>query len=84
MTVKNNEAKQAKSDRERGKVERALRERKLPFSRPNPHQIKVFDLSFYPSTGAIVRDGHSKETERGADAFIRLVGGYAEIEIDIA
>jgi hypothetical protein len=41
------------------------------FSRPSRYQLKVGDLSFYPDTGKIFRDGEREVWEqRGLDAFV--------------
>ena len=51
-----------------------LRNEGIGVARPSPHQLKSGDLSFYPSTGTIFRDGQPKKlAARGIDAFIVLI-----------
>jgi hypothetical protein len=50
-----------------------LRQNRIPFSKPNPHQLKVGPWSYYSSTGTILRDGQSKEKDRGPEAFINTL-----------
>lgn len=38
----------------------ALSDEGVLFTRPTDYQLKVSDISFYPGTGSIFRDGESK------------------------
>lgn len=37
--------------------------------RPNQYQLKIGDLSYYPSNGTILRDGGNKLPEKGLQAL---------------
>lgn len=39
----------------------------------NGSQVKVEDVSFYPSTGSIVVDGCRKEKKKGFEAFVEVL-----------
>jgi len=41
--------------------------------RPSAIQLKCGPISYYPSTGTIVRDGSGKEPERGLSALARVL-----------
>ena len=52
----------------------ALTSAGVQFARPAKYQLKVGDLSYYPTTGTIVRDGHYRALRRrSVDTFITLV-----------
>jgi DNA-binding response OmpR family regulator len=52
----------------------ALNRHQIRFSRPNRWQLKIGDLSFYPTKGTICRDGEEERLpERGLDALLQLL-----------
>src|ERR1700745_1310414 len=52
----------------------ALSREKIPFSRPNRWQLKIGDLSYYPTQGSICRDGDDgRLPEHGLDSFLTLL-----------
>ena len=46
---------------------------KIQFHRANKIQLKIDDLSFWPNTGTIRRDGGAARRERGIEALIWLL-----------
>lgn len=50
-----------------------FRDRGFEVYRPSPIQLKCGPISYYPSTGTIVRDGSGKEPERGLSALARIL-----------
>lgn len=50
-----------------------LRDRGIEVYRPSPIQLKCGPVSYYPSTGTIMRDGFGKEPEKGLSALARVL-----------
>jgi hypothetical protein len=50
-----------------------LLERGVDVYRPSPIQLKCGPISYYPSTGTVVRDGSGKEPEKGLKALARVL-----------
>ncbi len=50
-----------------------LRSHGIPFRKPNPHQVKVGQWSFYPAKGTILCDDRKKEKATGAGPFIAIL-----------
>lgn len=45
----------------------------VPITRTSDHQLKVWDLNYWPNTGSISIDGQGKCQLRGLELFLDLV-----------
>ncbi len=73
MKTQPSDARRMDTDAEEAKVVAFLKAHGIRFWRPSPHQIKVGQWSFYPSTGSILCDGKKKEAKTGAGTFIEII-----------
>jgi DNA-binding response OmpR family regulator len=73
LTKSNPKAEPNDTDEMRAAIE-FLTSEGVNFSRPTQYQLKIGDLSFYPDTGRIFRDGESTAWEqRGLEVLISQI-----------